>query len=364
MNPGGSETACAELLGGLLASNGFEVQYHEFAPGRTSVAAWRGGSPSTNKLCFAGHIDTGPLGDAEWSFPPFEGEVHDGKMYGRGTTDMKAGIASMVCAATRCGPRLDEGPGVMLIMAAGEETGCEGSRPFGSELSAQHRIGALVIAEPTYNQPKVGHRGAFWVRLTATGISAHGSMPEHGDNALYKAARAVAKLEDFDFNVARHPLLGGNSLSVGNLHSGKNVNIVPDKAVLEVDIRTIPGIDHTLVQEQVRQYVGSDIANVNRLSIWTASGLIRTIRGLNASTTSQATIWASERKCPRYLSSPMQRFCSRLSGGYPQSFWGQAIPTWLTRPTSTAKWREFLSRKPCTNRSSKIGMTNTSDPPG
>ena len=93
-------------------------------------------------------------------------------------------------------------------------------------LSAQHRIGALVIAEPTYNQPKVGHREPSWVRLTATGISAHGSMPEHGDNALYKAARAVAKLEDFDFNVARHPLLGGNSLSVGNLHSGKNVNIV------------------------------------------------------------------------------------------------------------------------------------------
>ena len=273
MNPGGSETACAELLGGLLASNGFEVQYHEFAPGRTSVAAWRGGSPSTNKLCFAGHIDTVPLGDAEWSFPPFEGEIHDGKMYGRGTTDMKAGIASMVCAAIRCGPKLDDGPGVMLIMAAGEETGCEGSRPFGSELSATHSIGALVIAEPTYNQPKVGHRGAFWVRLTATGISAHGSMPEHGDNALYKAARAVAKLEDFDFNVARHPLLGGNSLSVGNLHSGKNVNIVPDKAVLEVDIRTIPGIDHTLVQEQVRQYVGSDIANVEPFvdldSVWT-----------------------------------------------------------------------------------------------
>ena len=188
-----AETACAELLGGLLASHGFEVQYHEFAQGRTSVAAWRGGSPSTNKLCFAGHIDTVPLGDAEWSFPPFEGEVHDGKMYGRGTTDMKAGIASMVCAAALWS-RLDEGPGVMLIMAAGEETGCEGSRPFGSELSAQHRIGALVIAEPTYNQPKVGHRGAFWVRLTATGIGAHGSM-RLWDNALYKAARAVAKLK-------------------------------------------------------------------------------------------------------------------------------------------------------------------------
>ena len=272
-NPGGSETACAEMLGQLLASHGFETRYHEFAPGRTSVAAWRGGGPSTNRLCFAGHIDTVPLGDAEWSYPPFEAEIHDGKMYGRGTTDMKAGIASMVCAALELGSQLDEGPGVLLIMAAGEETGCEGSRPFGTELAQSHRVGAMVIAEPTYNQPKIGHRGAYWVRLTATGKSAHGSMPEHGDNALYKAARAVAKLEDFDFNVARHPLLGGNSLSVGNLHAGKNVNIVPDKAVLEVDIRTIPGSEHDAVQEQVRQYVGSDIVSVEPFvdlnSVWT-----------------------------------------------------------------------------------------------
>ena len=273
MNPGGSETACARYLGELLGAHGFSIRYHEFAPGRTSVVAQRGGHAGSRLLCFAGHIDTVPLGNAGWSVDPFGGEIIDGKIYGRGTTDMKAGVASYVSAALELGAELDDGPGILLIMAAGEETGCEGSRPLGEELAAEFDVGAMVIGEPTYNQPKVGHRGAFWLRLTATGKSAHGSMPEHGINALYKAARAVSKLEDFDFNIARHPFLGGNSLSVGNLHAGQNVNLVPDLATVEVDIRTIPGVDHEQVRAGLRSYLGDDVdaleSFVDLNSVWT-----------------------------------------------------------------------------------------------
>lgn len=273
MNPGGSETACAHYLGDLLGSNGFSVRYHEFAPGRTSVVARRGGHPGSRMLCFAGHIDTVPLGNAAWSMDPFGGEVYDGRIYGRGTTDMKAGVAACVAAALETATDLDDGPGVLLVMAAGEETGCEGSRPLGAELAAEFNVGALVIAEPTYNLPKVGHRGAYWLRMNSHGKSAHGSMPEHGINALYKAARAVSKLEDFDFNIARHPILGGNSLSVGNLHAGQNVNLVPDLATVEVDIRTIPGVDHEQVRAALRGYLGDDIDAlepfVDLNSVWT-----------------------------------------------------------------------------------------------
>ena len=273
MNPGGSETACAHYLGELLGANGFSIRYHDFAPGRTSVVAHRGGSASSRRLCFAGHIDTVPLGNAQWSVDPFGGEIVDGKLYGRGTTDMKAGVACYVAAALELGTELDDGPGVLLVMAAGEETGCEGSRPLGALLATEFNIGAMVIGEPTYNLPKVGHRGAFWLRMTATGKSAHGAMPEHGINALYKAARAVSKLEDFDFNIARHPLLGGNSLSVGNLHAGQNVNLVPDLATIEVDIRTIPGVNHEQVRAALRSYLGEDIDKVESFvdlnSVWT-----------------------------------------------------------------------------------------------
>jgi len=273
MNPGGSETACAQHLGALLDKAGFAIRYHEFAPGRTSLVASRGGSPGSQHLCFAGHIDTVPLGNAAWSVDPFAGEIRDGKLYGRGSTDMKAGIAAFVTAAIEMGTVLDDGPGMLLIMAAGEETGCEGSRPLGAALAKEFSVGAMVIAEPTYNLPKVGHRGAFWLRMTASGKSAHGSMPEHGINALYKAARAAGKLEDFDFNIARHPLLGGNSLSVGNMHAGQNVNLVPDHAVMEVDIRTIPSVDHEQLREGLRSYLGEDIdsaeAFVDLDSVWT-----------------------------------------------------------------------------------------------
>lgn len=273
INPGGSEDACARFLGALLAGEGFAVRYHEFAPGRTSVVASRGGRAGSPHLCFAGHIDTVPLGNAEWSVDPFGGEIRDGRLYGRGVTDMKAGIASFVCAAVETGERLDDGPGLLLVMAAGEETGCEGSRPLGEELAREFTVGAMVVAEPTCNRPKVGHRGAFWLRMTATGKTAHGSMPELGVNALYKAARAVSRLEDFGFNIAPHPHLGGNSLSVGNMQAGQNVNSVPDRAVTEVDVRTIPGVDHAQVRETLHQYLGDDIERIEPFvdldSVWT-----------------------------------------------------------------------------------------------
>lgn len=289
INPGGTEQACARYLGNLLADNGFAIRYHEFAPGRTSVVASRGGRPGSRHLCFAGHIDTVPLGDAPWTVDPFAGEIHDGKLYGRGVTDMKAGIASFVCAALELGQALDDGPGLLLIMAAGEETGCEGSRPLGEELARDFQVGAMVVAEPSYNLPKVGHRGAFWLRMTSTGKTAHGSMPELGVNALYKAARAVNRLEDFGFNIAPHPHLGGNSLSVGNLRAGQNVNSVPDRAVTEVDVRTIPGVEHDQVRQTLAQYLGDDIERIEPFvdldSVWTDPGDLWVQRVFDIATT-------------------------------------------------------------------------------
>ena len=273
VNPGGCEDKCAQFLGDLLLGGGFEVTYHDFAPGRTSVVARKGGSRDSPRLCFAGHIDTVPLGFNDWSVEPYGGNIVEDKLYGRGATDMKSGIASFVAAAMNLGDELLADPGVLLIMAAGEETGCEGSLALGQELANFVRVGAMIIAEPTYNRPMVGHRGALWLRMTTTGKTAHGSMPELGVNALYKAARATQKLEDFGFNVTPHPHLGGNSLSVGNLHAGQNVNSVPDHAVIEVDIRTIPGVRHDRLLEGFRAYLEGDIEEiepfVNLSGVWT-----------------------------------------------------------------------------------------------
>jgi len=127
INPPGNERPCAEYLGKLLDAAGFAVSYHEFDDTRTSLVARIGGSNDVPPLCFTGHIDTVPLGAAPWSVDPFAGEISDGKLYGRGTSDMKSGVAAFVVACTQLADDLARGPGVVLVITAGEETGCEGA---------------------------------------------------------------------------------------------------------------------------------------------------------------------------------------------------------------------------------------------
>ncbi len=93
-NRPGNERPCAEHLGRLLEDGGFSVSYHEFAEHRTNLVARIGGSSDATPLCFTGHIDTVPLGAAPWTVDPFAGEISDGKLYGRGTSNMKSGVAA------------------------------------------------------------------------------------------------------------------------------------------------------------------------------------------------------------------------------------------------------------------------------
>lgn len=260
INPPGNERPCAEYLGRLLEAGGFTVTYHEFADRRTSLVARIGGSRDKAPLCFTGHIDTVPLGAQPWSVDPFAGEIADGKIYGRGTTDMKAGVAAFVVAVLQLAPQLSSGPGVVLVITAGEETGCEGAYHMAGLGDVLGEAGAIVVAEPSSNQPWIGHKGALWLTARTTGVTAHGSMPEKGVNAVYKVAHAISKLEDFDFNIARDAVLGKPTLSVGSVHGGLNINSVPDLAEIGIDIRTIPDQDHTVIRTDLAGYLGDDVA--------------------------------------------------------------------------------------------------------
>ena len=208
INPPGNERPCAEHVGNLLEAGGFSVSYHEFADTRTSLVARIGGTSDSNPLCFTGHIDVVPLGGASWSVDPFAGEIAEGKLYGRGSTDMKSGVAAFFTAALRVSEEVKDGPGLVLVVTAGEETGCEGAYHLAELDGVLGEAGAIVVGEPTSNKPRIGHKGALWLKATTKGVTAHGSRPEDGDNAVYKAARAITQLEDFDFNIARHDVLG------------------------------------------------------------------------------------------------------------------------------------------------------------
>src|SRR2546423_2001282 len=196
-------------------------------------------------------------------------------MYGRGSTDMKCGVAAFVAAIGNMAKELAGTSGVVLVITAGEELGCQGAFPR-ARAGILGRAGAIVVAEPTSNAALVGHKGAPWLRLTLKGVTAHGSMPHLGLNAAYKAARVLTALETFQFNVAPHAYLGSPTLNVGTVHAGLNVNSVPDLAEIGIDIRSIPGLDHSRIQEHLRAELGEDISlepTVDLGAVWTNPAL-------------------------------------------------------------------------------------------
>ncbi|MEO9101583.1 MAG: M20 family metallopeptidase [Burkholderiaceae bacterium] len=271
VNPPGHEDTCIEMLADLLTAAGYACRTHEFAPRRTSLVARIGSRTSKHApLAFTGHVDVVPLGAAPWSHDPFAATIEGGRLYGRGSTDMKSGVAAFTTAAIARADRLRDGPGCTLIITAGEETGCEGAfamarAPDAAELLG--RAGALVVAEPTGNAPLLGHKGAFWLTGKASGVTAHGSMPERGDNAVYKIARAALALEQFEFEEKAHALMGAPTLNVGTVTGGININSVPDAAEIGIDIRSVAGQDHANVLRCLCRVLGDGITLAPRLDV-------------------------------------------------------------------------------------------------
>ncbi|HLX22018.1 MAG TPA: M20 family metallopeptidase [Usitatibacter sp.] len=243
INPPGMERACARAIGKRLEDAGYRVEYHEFAEGRTSLIAQIGGSADKPPICFTGHIDVVPLGAAHWHHDAFAGETDGDKLYGRGSTDMKSGIAAFVSAAIELAPKLARTPGLVLVITAGEEVGCEGAK-FLADRKLLGKAGAIVVAEPTANYPYIGHKGLAWFEIETRGVTAHGSMPEVGDNAIVKMARVIGDLDHFHFPVESHPVMGKPTMNVGTIRGGLNTNSVPDEARITLDTRTVPGIEH------------------------------------------------------------------------------------------------------------------------
>jgi len=251
------EDECAGFLGNLLENNGFKVEYYPFAEKRTSLIARHDGSSNKAPLVFTGHIDVVPLGAAPWKYDPFNGETDGDRLYGRGSTDMKGGVAAFVIAAIEfC--KAQPNDNVTLIITAGEETGCDGAK-YLAQQAVLGQASAVVIGEPTGNQPFLGHRGALWVDMVMHGVTAHGSMPEEGVNAIYKAANAICKLQDFHFPHEPETDMGHPTLNVSEFQAGININSVSDYAKFCVDFRTVPGETHDKLVAELKNYIGQDV---------------------------------------------------------------------------------------------------------
>jgi succinyl-diaminopimelate desuccinylase len=146
-----------------------------------------------------------------------------------------------------------------VVLTAGEETGCTGL--LGLDAAAVGALatgGPLVVAEPTANALVLGHKGAHWMRLRATGRAAHGSAPELGDNAVVRLARAAVTLHDH-VGWPRHEWFGPVTANVGMLRGGVAPNVVPDAAELMLDVRTVPGVTSAQLRTQVGVLAGEQV---------------------------------------------------------------------------------------------------------
>lgn len=255
----GGEAAAAAPIAAQLEAAGLEVRSHEWAPGRTSLVARLEGRGERPALCFTGHLDVVPAGEAPWARgDPFGGEVDGDRLHGRGSSDMKGGVAAIVAAVEELERGwTGAGAGIEVVLTSGEEIGCVGARSL-AEAGLLGDVGAVLVAEPTANEPRIAHKGVLWLRAEAFGQLAHGSAPGRGVNAIEPLAAAVARLAGLDLG-APHRLLGSPTLNVGTFHGGANVNSVPDYAVAEIDVRTVPGVAAEELLASMRDRMGADV---------------------------------------------------------------------------------------------------------
>jgi succinyl-diaminopimelate desuccinylase len=191
-------------------------------------------APHRPQLLLACHVDTVPVPDAgQWQRDPFGADLDGGRVWGRGGSDMKAGLVASVAALATADP---ETP-VALLLTSDEEIGSKGAAAAAAAVAGQ-RIGAVIVPEATANRVVLGHRGALWLAVRTAGRAAHGSTPERGHNAVLDLAGLLARAGG-EMPLRTDPFLGTETWNPGVISGGTVPNVVPDRAEVVIDMRTV-----------------------------------------------------------------------------------------------------------------------------
>lgn len=244
------EAGLQALLARILTGLGAKVRLEEVLPGRSNLLAFFPGRDAARTLLLDAHADTVPQDGM--SIAPFTPEIRNGRMYGRGTTDTKGGMAAMLAALSRVAERKDGFPCTICFAATcNEENGADGAHA----LMRAHRgdFTAAVVAEPTDLAVIHTHKGVLRFAIETRGLAAHTSLPERGVSAIYAMTHIIRRIEGSyrqELSRRTHPLLDSPRVTVGLIQGGTQVNIVPDRCVIEVDRRTLPGESLEMVQQE------------------------------------------------------------------------------------------------------------------
>ena len=238
-NPPGNENKIANFIKNYLLKNKIPAELVYLAENRSSIVGRIDGVSKSN-IALCGHIDTVKVDKNKWSKPPFKGIIENGKMYGRGSSDMKGGIATILYAAVLL-KRNNIVPDKTIILAltADEEQKYSGAKKL-LETGYFDETEFLIIAEPTDSKVYIGEKGELWIRAIFHGKAAHGSTPELGNNAIIAGSKFVLQVQELsDKTFTEHSYFGKTSLNIGQFSGGVQVNIVPDYSEVKLDFRVI-----------------------------------------------------------------------------------------------------------------------------
>jgi putative selenium metabolism hydrolase len=256
------EQGVAERLEAEMRAVGFDEVWVD----RIGSVVGRIGPGTGPRLLYNGHMDTVGVGDpAAWTQDPFGAELKDGMLYGRGATDMKGPLASLVYGAKALKDSGLKLAGDLYVVGVVQEEPCEGYAMRVLIEEEGLRPDWVVLAEPTGLQVTRGHRGRMELRVTVRGRSSHASMPQLGENAIYGAARIIFSLELLADMLTEDPFLGKGTLAVTHIeNTGASKNVIPDSCTFIIDRRLTLGeteakalaeVEGVIARENVRAKV-------------------------------------------------------------------------------------------------------------
>ena len=265
--PEGNEAEIISKIDSLFPRHIFRHKL-DHGDNRASLLIKIEGAQHDGALAFVGHVDTVALGDlSQWTYPPLDATERDGILYGRGAADMKGGVAAMITAA-QCVIQSGKTPArdLLFCFTADEEANGMGVQAIVKAGLLDH-VSEVIIAEPSEQKIGLCEKGAIWLRLEAHGVSAHGSRPEIGLNAVEALMEFQRRLAANINTSHEHRLLGCTTISVTRLNGGIMTNVIPEEAVMELDIRTLPSLKNEVVLETARRIVEEMCAADSRLTL-------------------------------------------------------------------------------------------------
>lgn len=257
LTPGApGEAALGEYIAGQMAALGLEVATHELGPNRVNVVGILPGKGGGRSLMLNGHMDTvGVKGMAA----PFAATIRDGKLYGRGSQDMKGSLAAMLAVVKTLNDSDIRLAGDLILTAVADEEYAS----IGTEDIVRHyRADAAIVTEPTNLALCRAHRGFMWYKVETIGRAAHGSRYQDGIDAIMHMGRFLAELDKLEQELRARPpheLAGPPSLHASTVQGGTELSVYPDYCLLEIERRTMPG-------ESVEEVTAEFQAIIDRLS--------------------------------------------------------------------------------------------------